>query len=74
MFHFLRKIVHCNIFLYNERLLIDFSLMPFMGYKSYYRIVGEVSEKAPLLLLHGGPGSTHNYCQVLICWLEEHDC
>ena len=26
MFHLLRKIVLCNIFLYNERLLIDFSL------------------------------------------------
>ena len=35
--------------------------MPFMGYQTYYRIVGEPSEKAPLLLLHGGPGSTHNY-------------
>ena len=29
-----------------------------MGYHTYYRIVGEASEKAPLLLLHGGPGST----------------
>lgn len=26
--------------------------MPFMGYQTYYRIVGEASEKAPLLLLH----------------------
>ena len=36
-----------------------------MGYHTYYRIVGEASEKAPLLLLHGGPGSTHNYFEVL---------
>ena len=28
--------------------------MPFMEYHTYYRIVGEASEKAPLLLLHGG--------------------
>ena len=41
--------------------------MPFMGYQTYYRIVGEPSEKAPLLLLHGGPGSTHNYFEVLDC-------
>ena len=41
--------------------------MPFMGYKTYYRVVGEASEKAPLLLLHGGPGSTHNYFEVLDC-------
>ena len=39
--------------------------MPFMGYHTYYRIVGEASEKAPLLLLHGVPGSTHNYFEVL---------
>ena len=41
--------------------------MPFMGYQTYYRIVGEASDKAPLLLLHGGPGSTHNYFEVLDC-------
>ena len=44
--------------------------MPFMGYQTYYRIVGEPSEKAPLLLLHGGPGSTHNYFEVLDCIAE----
>ena len=35
--------------------------MPFMGYETYYRIVGRRSEKTPLVLLHGGPGSSHNY-------------
>ena len=39
--------------------------MPFMGYQTYYRIVGEASDKPALLLLHGGPGSTHNYFEVL---------
>ena len=40
--------------------------MPFEGFETYYRIVGERSEgKAPLVLLHGGPGSTHNYFEVL---------
>lgn len=40
--------------------------MPFKGYQTYYRIVGErVEGKAPLVLLHGGPGSTHNYFEVL---------
>ena len=39
--------------------------MPFMGHQTYYRIVGCLSEKSPLLLLHGGPGSTHNYFEVL---------
>ncbi|WP_434433250.1 proline iminopeptidase [Lactiplantibacillus paraplantarum] len=36
--------------------------MPFHGYQTYYRIVGDQSStKTPLVLLHGGPGSTHNY-------------
>ncbi|MBS6427395.1 MAG: alpha/beta hydrolase [Clostridioides difficile] len=40
--------------------------MPFKGFKTYYRIVGENTEgKKPLVLLHGGPGSTHNYFEVL---------
>jgi proline iminopeptidase len=41
--------------------------MPYLGYKTYYRIVGEDKHngKAPLLCLHGGPGSTHNYYEVL---------
>ena len=40
--------------------------MPYLGHQTYYRIVGERSnDKKPLLLLHGGPGSTHNYFEVL---------
>lgn len=40
--------------------------MPFKGFKTYYRIVGEKTEgKASLVLLHGGPGSTHNYFESL---------
>ena len=41
--------------------------MPFHGYQTYYRIVGEQKDngKAPLICLHGGPGSTHNYFEVL---------
>lgn len=40
--------------------------MPFEGFQTYYRIVGESKEgKKPLVLLHGGPGSTHNYFEVL---------
>lgn len=39
--------------------------MPFKGFETYYRIVGEKTANPPLLLLHGGPGSTHNYFEVL---------
>ncbi len=44
----------------------------FSGYRTWYRIVGEANpEKAPLVLLHGGPGSTHNYFEVLDSFAEE---
>ena len=50
---------------------INEGYMPFMGYKTYYRMVGERTDKAPLILLHGGPGSTHNYFEVLDRVAEE---
>jgi L-proline amide hydrolase len=34
----------------------------FRGYRTWYRFVGELNTPVtPLLALHGGPGSTHNY-------------
>lgn len=40
--------------------------MPFHEYKTYYRIVGKPSKnKLPLLLVHGGPGSSHNYFELM---------
>src|ERR671922_1057932 len=34
----------------------------FRGYRTWYRVVGDrVGSAAPLLALHGGPGSTHHY-------------
>lgn len=45
--------------------------MPFMGRRTYYRTVGERTDKAPLILMHGGPGSTHNYFEVLDRVAEE---
>nr|WP_318530995.1 proline iminopeptidase-family hydrolase [Levilactobacillus fujinensis] len=39
--------------------------MPFGQYQTYYRVVGDLAaEQVPLLLLHGGPGSTHNYFEA----------
>lgn len=46
--------------------------MPYLEYKTYYRVVGESRDgKKPLVLLHGGPGSTHNYFEVMDCLAEE---
>ena len=40
--------------------------MPYLEYKTYYRIIGEQKDgRKPLVLLHGGPGSAHNYFEVL---------
>lgn len=40
--------------------------LPFGPGRTYYRIVGESRRgRLPLVLLHGGPGSTHNYFEVL---------
>ena len=46
--------------------------MPFLEYKTYYRVVGKnTGNKKPLVLLHGGPGSTHNNFEVLDRIAEE---
>lgn len=38
--------------------------MPFKNLQTYYRVVNPEGKKAPLLFLHGGPGSSHNYFEV----------
>ena len=46
--------------------------MPYLGYQTYYRIAGNLhSGRTPLVLLHGGPGSTHNYFETLDALAEE---
>lgn len=41
--------------------------VPFRGYKTWYRVVGDHEEPGmlPLLCLHGGPGATHDYFESL---------
>ena len=41
--------------------------IPFHGFKTWYRIVGEQEDagKLPLLCLHGGPGVAHDYLEPL---------
>src|SRR5256714_1099432 len=44
------------------RMVAEQGCVDFRGYRTWYRIVGDRSfPAAPLLALHGGPGSTHNY-------------
>jgi L-proline amide hydrolase len=41
--------------------------IPFKGFETWYRIVGDGEEpgKLPLLCLHGGPGAPHDYLEPL---------
>ena len=46
--------------------MIEEKYIPFREYQTYVRIVKEDDQDGvPILLLHGGPGSTHNYFEVL---------
>ena len=46
--------------------MIEKKYIPFREYQTYVRIVKEDDQDSvPILLLHGGPGSTHNYFEVL---------
>jgi L-proline amide hydrolase len=37
-------------------------MAPFRGYQTWYRITGELKAgKAPVVIVHGGPGAAHNY-------------
>ena len=44
---------------------IEERYLPFGPLTTYVRIVGEDHGLAPLVLLHGGPGSSHNYFELL---------
>jgi L-proline amide hydrolase len=35
--------------------------VPFREWETWYRQVGDVTTRAPLICLHGGPGSSHHY-------------
>jgi len=38
--------------------------LPFRGHRTWYQVTGDLrSGKAPLIVVHGGPGGTHGYVQ-----------
>ena len=48
------------------RVVSEENYVDFRGHRTWYRVVGDRSSGAvPLLALHGGPGSTHNYFEPL---------
>lgn len=47
--------------------------MPFKGYETWYRVVGEPRDgHLPLLTIHGGPGNTHYYLRSLDALAEKY--
>lgn len=42
----------------------EIGTVPFRGYHTWYRVNGDrtARDQAPLVVLHGGPGTAHNYC------------
>jgi len=47
---------------------VDEGYLPFKGYRTWYRSVGDPANDAahpPLLILHGGPGAPHDYLENL---------
>jgi proline-specific peptidase len=51
----------------NTDFAVKEGFIPFKGYQTWYRIVGdtEAPGKFPLLCLHGGPGACHDYLESL---------
>ena len=44
----------------------DEGYVDFRGHRTWYRVVGDLeAARAPLVALHGGPGSTHHYVFTL---------
>jgi L-proline amide hydrolase len=35
--------------------------VPFLEHQTWYRVTGEFGDHVPLVVLHGGPGATHDY-------------
>lgn len=49
----------------NTKYSVNEGYIPYKGYRTWYRIVGdtEAPGKLPLLCLHGGPGATYDYLE-----------
>src|SRR2546421_9061292 len=46
---------------------VEEGFIPFHGYNTWYRIIGDREKpgKLPLLTLHGGPGACHDYLEPM---------
>lgn len=50
----------------NKQVQVIEAYMPFKGYKTWFRVVGKGNpNKAPIILLHGGPGGSCDTLELL---------
>jgi pimeloyl-ACP methyl ester carboxylesterase len=51
----------------NTTMAVREGYIPFHGFRTWFRVVGDRDEpgKLPLLTLHGGPGAAHDYLESL---------
>ena len=45
-----------------------FGRLPTAAGRLYVEVVNPGGPKAPVLVLHGGPGMAHNYCAPMVSW------
>ncbi|GAA5159417.1 MULTISPECIES: proline iminopeptidase-family hydrolase [Amycolatopsis] len=45
---------------------------PFRDYRTWYRVTGKLGSGVPLVVLHGGPGCTHNYVLSIAGLANQH--
>ena len=48
--------------------------MPFAGHETWYRVTGTLepgADRAPLVVLHGGPGAAHNYTLAMTALADD---
>jgi pimeloyl-ACP methyl ester carboxylesterase len=46
----------------------------FQGHQTWFRVTGELdpdADRAPVVILHGGPGAAHNYCLATTSLAED---
>jgi len=51
----------------NDQGYAEFDFGPEPGLRTWYRVTGDLADAArpPLVVLHGGPGATHDYCLTM---------
>ncbi|HPN36977.1 MAG TPA: proline iminopeptidase-family hydrolase [Melioribacteraceae bacterium] len=58
-------IIAVYVFGNNQGVIMKEGFVEVKGGKIWYKVVGEITEKLPILVIHGGPGVPHDYLENL---------